>query len=176
MSGINYSRIPHIYHDTVFSFKIFEIVQEKQINIKNMWKEIESLNSLDNCIGATLTMKAGNYAIDRLGDDDDTLRQRIKFELKALGFSGHPDEYKEFVSFYYKISKEEVKISELTGKIMVQIPEKINKTHVYKHLKKLKPAGVGLFVDYDRCVADYRLDDLEKETLITVEEMRLERT
>lgn len=176
MSGINYNRIPHIYHDTVFSFKIFEIVQEKQINIKNMWKEIESLNSLDNCIGATLTMKAGNYAIDRLGDDDDTLRERVKFELKALGFSGHPDEYKEFLSFYYKISKDEIRVRELTGKVMIQIPERLNKNDVYKHLKKIKPAGVGLNVDYEQYVADYRLEELEVEVLTTVEKMRLERT
>lgn len=176
MSEINYSRIPHIYHDTIYSFKIFEIIQEKQNRIRDMWKEIESLNSLDNCTGLTLTMKAGNYAIDRLGDDDDTLRERIKFELKALGFSGHPDEYKEFLSFYYKISKDEIKVRELTGKVMIQIPERLNKNDVYKHLKKIKPAGVGLNVDYEQYVADHRLEELEVEALTTVEKMRLERT
>ena len=53
------NRIPHIYHNTKYVKKLFEIIKDKHIKIEQMWGEISKFNDLEKISGGLLDLKGG---------------------------------------------------------------------------------------------------------------------
>lgn len=169
------NRIPHIYHNTKYVKKLFEIIKDKHIRIEKMWQEISEFNDLEKISGALLDFKGGNYKVARFGRTDEEYRRVLKFEIPTFSFLGSPEEIKAILAEFYKIEKENFVISELSGKIIVRIPESVEKSEVEKNVKRLKAAGVGLQVDIEIYIEDFTLFELEEKTLEEIEKITLAR-
>ncbi|EFS23473.1 hypothetical protein FSEG_01080 [Fusobacterium necrophorum D12] len=172
---LNLARIPHIYHDTKYVRKLFEILKQKHINVTNMWQELNYFNDLEKSKGHMLDVLGGNFKIARLGRTDEEYRKILKFEIPTFNFFGSPYEIRRILSEYYDISIENFVLKELSGKIVIKIPDTISKSEVLKNIKRLKAAGVGLQVDIEIYIEDYTLFELEKMTLTEIEKITLAR-
>lgn len=169
------NRIPHIYHDTVYAKKIFEIIEDKHLRIREMFKELSLFNDLKKCKGALLDVKGNNFKIHRLNRTDDEYRKIIAFEVSSLQFIGNIEEIRSILSTYFYESIENFLIYEFSGKIRITIPDTINKNEVEKLIKKIKTAGVGLLVDFDIYIEDYLMSELEEMTLTNIALIKLAR-
>lgn len=169
------NRIPHIYHNTKYVKKLFEIIKDKHIKIEQMWDEISKFNNLEKISGGLLDLKGGNYKISRFGRTDTEYRRVLKFEIPTFCFLGSPEEIKTILAGFYQIATENFIISELSGKIVIRIPSNIEKSEVEKNLKRLKAAGVGLQVDIEIYVEDFTMYELEEKTLEETEKITLAR-
>lgn len=65
------NRIPHIYHDTIYAKKIFEIIEEKHRRIREMFAELSMFNDYQKSKGALLDVAGGNFKVNRLNRPDD---------------------------------------------------------------------------------------------------------
>lgn len=169
------SRVPHIYHDTVFSKKLFEISEKKHNKIRDIFFKIGNFNNINETSGFLLDVLGGNFKIARLGRTDEEYRKILKFEIPTFNFFGSPYEIRRILSEYYDIPIENFTLRELSGKIVIKIPDTINREEVLKNIRRLKVAGVGLQVDIDVYIEDYLLSELEKMTLTQVETITLAR-
>lgn len=169
------NRIPHIYHNTKYVKKIFEIIKDKHLRIAKMWQEIDKFNDLENISGGLLDFKGGNYKVARFGRTDAEYRRVLKFEIPTFSFFGSPEEIKTILANYYQISTENFVISESSGKIVIKIPSDIEKSEVEKNLKRLKAAGVGLLIDFEIYIEDYLNSELEVMTLDEIARIKLAR-
>ncbi|CAL7894208.1 hypothetical protein [Fusobacterium necrophorum] len=172
---LNLARIPHVYHDTKYARKLFEILKQKHINVVNMWQELSNFNDLEKSEGHMLDVLGGNFKIARLGRTDEEYRKILKFEIPTFNFFGSPYEIRRILSEYYDIPIENFTLRELSGKIVIKIPDTIDKEEVLKNIKRLKAAGVGLQVDIDVYIEDYLVSELEKMTLTQIEKITLAR-
>lgn len=168
-------RIPHIYHNTIYAKKIFEILQNKHFRIREMFKEISNFNDLKKSKGALLDIFGNNFKIQRLNRTDEEYRKIIAFELFSLQFIGSIEELKSILATYFDENINNFSITELSGKIRLIIPNTINKNEVIRLLKKIKSAGVGLNVDFEIYIEDYLISELEKMTLEDIAEIKLAR-
>ena len=173
--GFNLARIPHIYHDTKYVRKLFEILKQKHINVVEMWQELSYFNDLAKSKGHMLDVLGGNFKIARLGRTDEEYRKILKFEIPTFNFLGSPYEIRRILAECYDIPIESFILTELSGKIVIKIPSTINKQEVFKNIKRLKAAGVGLQVDFEIYVEDYTLIELEKMTLTEIARITLAR-
>ncbi len=173
--NLNLARIPHIYHDTKYVRKLFEILKQKHINIVEMWQELSYFNDLEKSSGHMLDMLGGNFKIARLGRTDEEYRKILKFEIPTFNFFGSPYEIRRILAEYYGISIENFSLTELSGKIIVKVPDFINKEELLNNIGRLKAAGVGLRIDTEIYIEDYILSELEKMTLTEIEKITLAR-
>ncbi len=169
------NRIPHIYHDTKYSLKLFEIIQEKHKRNRNMWKELNDFKDYTKLTGEALDHFANNYKIFRDGLTDDEYLNKIKFELAAMSFVGNIEDLTNMLAFYFKREPGEFTLLEATGKLILIIPDMLDVEEVKKTIKKVKSAGVGFLIDYDIYIIDFTLVDLTEKTLPELEEIRLDR-
>lgn len=169
------SRVPHIYHDTVFSKKLFEISEKKHNKIRDIFFKIGNFNNINETSGFLLDVLGGNFKIARLGRTDEEYRKILKFEIPTFNFFGNPYEIRRILAEYYDIPIENFTLRELSGKIVIKIPDTISKSEVLKNIKRLKAAGVGLQVDIDVYIEDYLLSELEKMALTQIEKITLAR-
>lgn len=169
------NRIPHIYHNTKYVKKLFEIIKDKHIRIEQMWNEISNFNDLEKISDGLLDLKGGNYKISRFGRTDTEYRRVLKFEIPTFCFLGNPEEIKNILAGFYQIPTESFIISELSGKIVIKIPTNIEKSEVERNLKRLKAAGVGLQVDIEVYIEDFTMYELEQKTLEEIEKITLAR-
>ncbi len=169
------SRVPHIYHDTVYSKKMFEIAETKHLRIRNIYNLISNFNDIDKSEGYLLDVLGGNFKILRNGLNDIEYRKLLKFEIALLQFLGSPQEIIRILSEYFKLNQTEFRILELSGKILISIPEKLNKKEVFNLVKKIKGAGVGLEVINGIYVEDYLISELHEMTLEEIEKITLAR-
>lgn len=169
------SRIPHIYHDTVYSKKMFEIAETKHLRIRNIYNLISNFNDIDKSEGYLLDVLGGNFKILRNGLNDVEYRKLLKFEIALLQFLGSPQEIIRILSEYFKLNQTEFRIIELSGKILISIPEKLDKKEVFSLVKKIKGAGVGLEVINGIYVEDYLISELHEMTLEEIEKITLAR-
>ena len=169
------SRVPHIYHDTVYSKKMFEISESKHLRIRNIYNLFSNFNDIDKSEGYLLDVLGGNFKIQRNGLNDVEYRKLLKFEIALLQFLGSPQEIIRILSEYFKLNETEFKILELSGKILISIPEKLDKKEVFNLVKKIKGAGVGLEVINGIYVEDYLISELHEMTLEEIEKITLAR-
>lgn len=169
------SRVPHIYHDTVYSKKMFEIAETKHLRIRNIYNLISNFNDIDKSEGYLLDVLGGNFKILRNGLNDVEYRKLLKFEIALLQFLGSPQEIIRILSEYFKLNQTEFRIIELSGKILISIPEKLDKKEVFSLVKKIKGAGVGLEVINGIYVEDYLISELHEMTLEEIEKITLAR-
>lgn len=169
------SRVPHIYHDTVYSKKMFEISEAKHFRIRNIYNLFANFNDIDKSEGYLLDVLGGNFKIQRNGLTDEGYRKLLKFEIALLQFLGSPQEIIRILSEYFKLNQTEFRIIELSGKILISIPEKLDKKEVFSLVKKIKGAGVGLEVINGIYVEDYLISELHEMTLEEIEKITLAR-
>lgn len=169
------SRVPHIYHDTVYSKKMFEIAETKHLRIRNIYNLFTNFNDIDKSKGYLLDVLGGNFKILRNGINDIEYRKLLKFEIALLQFLGSPQEIIRILSEYFKLNQTEFRIIELSGKILISIPEKLDKKEVFSLVKKIKGAGVGLEVINGIYVEDYLISELHEMTLEEIERITLAR-
>jgi len=172
---LNLDRIPHIYHNTIYVKKLFEIIFEKHLNIKKMFNELALFNDIDKSKGYLLDLLGGNFKVLRNGLSDEEYRRILKFEISLLQFLGSPEEIQRILSEYFKLNKEEFRIIELSAKILISIPEKLDKQEIFKVVKKIKAAGVGLEVKFGIYIEDYLISELHEMTLEEIEKITLAR-
>ena len=168
-------RIPHIYHNTIYVKKLFEIIYEKHLNIKKMFNELALFNDIDKSKGYLLDLLGGNFKVLRNGLSDEEYRRILKFEISLLQFLGSPEEIQRILSEYFKLNKEEFRIIELSAKILISIPEKLDKQEIFKVVRKIKAAGVGLEVKFGIYIEDYLISELHEMTLEEIEKITLAR-
>ena len=169
------SRVPHIYHDTVFSKKMFKIAENKHLRIRNIYNFISNFNDIDKSEGYLLDVLGSNFKVQRNGLKDKDYRKLLKFEIALLQFLGSPKEIIKILSEYFKLNDTEFRILELSGKILISIPEKLDKKEVFNLAKKIKGAGVGLEVINGIYVEDYLISELHEMTLEEIERITLAR-
>lgn len=169
------SRVPHIYHDTIYSKKMFEIAETKHLRIRNIYNLISNFNDIDKSEGYLLDVLGSNFKILRNGLNDVEYRKLLKFEIALLQFLGSPQEIIRILSEYFKLNQTEFRIIELSGKILISIPEKLEKQQVFNLVKKIKGAGVGLEVINGIYVEDYLISELHEMTLEEIEKITLAR-
>ena len=169
------SRVPHIYHDTIYSKKMFEISEAKHFRIRNIYNLFANFNDIDKSEGYLLDVLGGNFKIQRNGLNDIEYRKLLKFEIALLQFLGSPQEIIRILSEYFKLNQTEFRILELSGKILISIPEKLEKQQVFNLVKKIKGAGVGLEVINGIYVEDYLISELHEMTLEEIEKITLAR-
>lgn len=169
------SRVPHIYHDTIYSKKMFEIAESKHLRIRNIYNLFSNFNDIDKSEGYLLDVLGGNFKILRNGLNDIEYRKLLKFEIALLQFLGSPQEIIRILSEYFKLNQTEFRILELSGKILISIPEKLEKQQVFNLVKKIKGAGVGLEVINGIYVEDYLISELHEMTLEEIEKITLAR-
>lgn len=169
------SRIPHIYHNTIYSRKIFEIAENKHLKFRKIYEDISNFNDVDKSRGYFLDILGKNFEIDRLGKNDEEYKKELKFLISSLTFMGSPEEIKNILALYFNINKEQFFIYELSGKIIINIPDTIKKDDVIKAVKKIKTAGIGLQVDFEVYIEDYTIAELEEMTLVQIEKITLAR-
>ncbi|ALQ36799.1 hypothetical protein [Fusobacterium hwasookii] len=169
------SRVPHIYHDTVYSKKMFEISETKHLRIRNIYNLFSNFNDIDKSEGYLLDILGSNFKIQRNGLTDEDYRKLLKFEIALLQFLGSPQEIIRILSEYFKLNQTEFRIIELSGKILISIPEKLDKKEVFSLVKKIKGAGVGLEVINGIYVEDYLISELHEMTLEEIEKITLAR-
>ncbi|WYA09454.1 hypothetical protein KSU09_01100 [Fusobacterium nucleatum] len=172
---MNLDRIPHIYHNTIYVKKLFEIIFEKHLNIRKMFNELALFNDIDKSKGYLLDLLGGNFKVLRNGLSDEEYRRILKFEISLLQFLGSPEEIQRILSEYFKLNKEEFRIIELSAKILISIPEKLDKQEIFKVVKKIKAAGVGLEVKFGIYIEDYLISELHEMTLGEIEKITLAR-
>lgn len=168
-------RIPHIYHNTIYVKKLFEIIYEKHLNIRKMFNELALFNDIDKSKGYLLDLLGGNFKVLRNGLSDEEYRRILKFEISLLQFLGSPEEIQRILSEYFKLNKEEFRIIELSAKILISIPEKLDKQEIFKMVRKIKAAGVGLEVKFGIYIEDYLISELHEMTLEEIEKITLAR-
>ena len=168
-------RIPHIYHNTIYVKKLFEIIFEKHLNIRKMFNELALFNDIDKSKGYLLDLLGGNFKVLRNGLSDEEYRRILKFEISLLEFLGSPEEIQRILSEYFKLNKEEFRILELSAKILISIPEKLDKQEIFKVVRKIKAAGVGLEVKFGIYIEDYLISELHEMTLGEIEKITLAR-
>lgn len=168
-------RIPHIYHNTIYVKKLFEIIFEKHLNIRKMFNELALFNDIDKSKGYLLDLLGGNFKVLRNGLSDEEYRRILKFEISLLQFLGSPEEIQRILSEYFKLNKEEFRIIELSAKILISIPEKLDKQEIFKVVRKIKAAGVGLEVKFGIYIEDYLISELHEMTLGEIEKITLAR-
>jgi len=169
------SRVPHIYHDTIYSKKMFEIAEAKHLRIRTIYNLFSNFNDIDKSEGYLLDVLGGNFKILRNGLNDIEYRKLLKFEITLLQFLGSPQEIIRILSEYFKLNQTEFRILELSGKILISIPEKLDKKEVFSLVKKIKGAGVGLEVINGIYVEDYLISELHEMTLEEIEKITLAR-
>lgn len=169
------SRVPHIYHDTVYSKKMFEIAESKHLRIRNIYNLISNFNDINKSEGYLLDVLGGNFKVLRNGLNDIEYRKLLKFEIALLQFLGSPQEIIRILSEYFKLNQTEFRIIELSGKILISIPGKLEKQQVFNLVKKIKGAGVGLEVINGIYVEDYLISELHEMTLEEIEKITLAR-
>lgn len=169
------SRVPHIYHDTIYSKKMFKIAESKHLRIRNIYNLFSNFNDIDKSEGYLLDVLGGNFKILRNGLNDIEYRKLLKFEIALLQFLGSPKEIIRILSEYFKLNQTEFRIIELSGKILISIPEKLEKQQVFNLVKKIKGAGVGLEVINGIYVEDYLISELHEMTLEEIEKITLAR-
>lgn len=169
------SRVPHIYHDTIYSKKMFEIAEAKHLRIRTIYNLFSNFNDIDKSEGYLLDVLGGNFKILRNGLNDIEYRKLLKFEIALLQFLGSPQEIIRILLEYFKLNQTEFRIIELSGKILISIPEKLNKKEVFSLVKKIKGAGVGLEVINGIYVEDYLISELHEMTLEEIEKITLAR-
>jgi hypothetical protein len=172
---LNLDRIPHIYHNTIYVKKLFEIIYEKHLNIRKMFNELALFNDIDKSKGYLLDLLGGNFKVLRNGLSDEEYRRILKFEMSLLQFLGSPEEIQRILSEYFKLNKEEFRIIELSAKILISIPEKLDKQEIFKVVRKIKAAGVGLEVKFGIYIEDYLISELHEMTLEEIEKITLAR-
>ena len=172
---MNLDRIPHIYHNTIYVKKLFEIIYEKHLNIRKMFNELALFNDIDKSKGYLLDLLGGNFKVLRNGLSDEEYRRILKFEISLLQFLGSPEEIQRILSEYFKLNKEEFRIIELSAKILISIPEKLDKQEIFEVVRKIKAAGVGLEVKFGIYIEDYLISELHEMTLGEIEKITLAR-
>ncbi|MDY4011398.1 MAG: hypothetical protein SOY60_07000 [Fusobacterium gastrosuis] len=168
-------RIPHIYHNTIYAKKIFEIIEDKHIRIRNMFNELSSFNDIKKSSGFLLDILGKNFKIERLNRNDDEYRKIIAFEITAVQFIGSIEELINILATYFDEDINNFSITELSGKIRLIIPDTVNKDVVIRLVKRIKSAGVGLNVDFEIYIEDYLISELERKTLNEISKIKLAR-
>jgi len=169
------NRVPHIYHNTVYSKKMFEIAENKHFIIRNVYNLISNFNDIDKSEGYLLDLLGSNFKIQRNGLNDIEYRKILKFEISLLQFLGSPQEIIRILSEYFKLNDEEFRILELSGKILISIPERLDKKEVFNLVRKIKGAGIGLEIINGVYVEDYLISELHEMTLEEIEKITLAR-
>lgn len=169
------NRIPHIYHETTYARKLFNIIFEKHLNIRTVFEELATFNDLTKCSGYLLDIQGQNFGIYRNGLSDEEYRRIIAFEITTLQFIGSPEEIRSIIAIYFEEDKENIVVREQSGKVVIVVPDTIDIEQMKKLVKKIKTAGVGYLIDIEVYIEDYLLSELENKTLEEIEKITISR-
>ena len=169
------SRVPHIYHNTIFSKKMFEISLEKQNRIRKLYEIMANFNDIDKANGFLLDILGKNFKVDRAGRTDEEYKKILKFFITSIQFIGSVEEIKSILGIYFNISKDNFSITELSGKIIIKTSNSIKKQEIIEAIKQIKTAGVSFNVDYEIYIEDYLISELEEMTLDEIKLITLAR-
>lgn len=169
------NRIPHIYHDTIYAKKLFEIIEKKHIRLASIFKELGNFNNLKASRGILLDVLGNNFKVPRLGRSDDEYRKIIGFEISSLQFIGNIEEIKRVLATYFDESIDIFLINELSGKIVLKIPNTVDEDEVLKLVKRIKTAGVGLNVVFEIYVEDFLVSEIDSKRVEEVGKIKISR-
>lgn len=169
------NRIPHIYHETIYARKLFDIIFKKHLRIRTVFDELATFNDLTRCNGYLLDVQGQNFGIYRNGISDEEYRRIIAFEITTLQFMGSPEEIKSIISIYFYKDKESIIVREQSGKVIIVVPNTIDIEQMKKLIKKIKTAGVGYLVDVEVYIEDYLISELAEKTLEEIEKITISR-
>lgn len=172
---MNYNRIPHIFHDTKYALKLFEIVYEKHKRKRQMWQELNDFKDYTKLNGEALDHFGNNYKIFREGLTDLEYMKKIKFELALVSFMGNIEDLIDMLAFYFKRTPEEFGVLEATGKIILTVPDTLDIEEVKKVVRRIKSAGVGFLIDFEVYIIDFTLVDLTEKELTELTKIKLAR-
>lgn len=162
-------RIPHIYHDTKYARKIFEIISAKYSEVRKMYKIVENFYNLDKLEGFALDLRGQNISVPRNGRTDLEYRKILLFEYLQLVKLGNLDDMRTVLQLYFDV---EVNIKELSGKVVI-ITSVENRDELQKKVSELKAAGVGFIVTDDEYIEDYTIKELESLTIERIGEIKI---
>lgn len=169
------NRIPHIYHETIYARKLFDIIFKKHLRARAVFDELATFNDLTRCSGYLLDTQGQNFGIARNGMSDEEYRRIIAFEIATLQFIGSPQEIRSIIATYFEEDKENIVVREQSGKVVIVVPNTIKLDEVKKLIQKIKVAGIGYLIDYEVYIEDYLLSELENKTLEDIEKITLAR-
>jgi hypothetical protein len=134
---------PHIYDDTIYMSKLFEMIDTQYNNKKILWSELAKFKDHAQLSGVPLTTFAANVGLLRSDDTDQELIDRITFELSIQGFFGTQEDYYNLIEFYFGFSREQVKIREVSNaRLVFTFPQYYN-----SDIKLKVGEAAGLTVD-----------------------------
>ena len=168
-------RIPHIYHNTIYAKKLFEIIKEKHLRTREVYNKISLFNDITKSSGYLLDILGQNFGIFRNGLDDEEYKRVIKFETTSFMFLGSPWEIKSVISTFFYANIKDIFIFEQSGKIIIKVPDTIDIELLKRKLKQIKTAGVGYEVVIEIYIEDYILSELAEKTLEEIESITISR-
>ena len=172
---IKNNRIPHIYHNTIYSKKLFEIIKDKYFRLSVLYNELSLFNDISLSKGCLLDVIGQNYGVFRNGMNDEEYRRIIKFEMSTLTFLGSPEEIKYIISTFFNNDVDNIFILELSGKIIIKVPNTLDIELLKRQVKKIKTAGVGYEIVIEVYIEDYLISELEEKTIEEIEQITISR-
>lgn len=163
------NKIPHIYHNTIYSRKLFEIMNEKYVTLIPYYQKLYGFNDISKLEGILLDVKGENIGIRREGRTDEDYRQVLKFEYMRTTKWGSYQDMVDILTQYFKT--ENIEIRELSGKI--QLISNISEKLLEKKVKALKAAGVGILISNEVYIAQYTLEELALLDLNEISNIKL---
>lgn len=165
---MNLKRIPHIYHNTKYARKLFEIVNDKYLEISKIYEAMHKFTEISELNGIMLDIKGENIGVSRKGRNDTEYREILMFEYLKINRFGNMIDMMEVLNQYFK---EKVEIKELTAKLRVLTTA--NKIAVLEKISALKSAGVGILVQKEPYISDYSIEELQAMTLDEIAKIKL---
>ena len=172
---MNLNRIPHLYHNTIYSKALFEMVTKKHDDARVIYSILGNFNDLDKCYGYLLDLHGQNVGVLREARSDDAYRRVLKFEEASTMLIGSPEDIRNLIGLYFNMMPSEINVEEGSGKIYVRVPQGIDVEEVKTRLSKIKGAGVGYIVDNEIYIEDYRLTELATMKLSDIAKIKLAR-
>lgn len=168
-------RIPHIFHNTIYAKKLFEIIKDKHERTRQIYNQIALFNDITKSSGYLLDILGQNFGSFRNGLNDEDYRRAIKFETSSFMFLGSPWEIKSVISTFFSSNIKDIFIFEQSGKIIIKVPSSLDIELLKMKLKKIKTAGVGYNVVLEIYIEDYLISELAEKTLEEIESITISR-
>ena len=143
---MNYDKIPHLYHSTTYSLKLFEMLDTQYEKMEKLNDDLTKVEYPEDMIGVCLDDLGRDWGESRNGDTDEVFRERITFAMTQKGFFGTIQNLKQVLEFYYETN--EISIQEFTARLFISVPDSIDQNEIRNNVLKLKAAGIQIDIEY----------------------------
>lgn len=159
-----------------FINNLLDSIQYSFLEIRQALIDVENLTVFDNNAGKNLDNLGSNIKEYRNGESDQKYLTRIKLAHELSGTIGDINIIIRTLSSYLKIDKTEIRINEVGDrKILVELPDTVDKDLAFLIIKKIKAAGVRLEVQFDKYWEDFTYQEIEQKTYENLAKYRYER-